>query len=513
MDDAVKAIDKEIGEYRTAAREAYGHLRQAENQLTKLEEEYNGLLGSAKYYGRLADDADLAAHGIARVHDDIMRERGYIPVSRQTMLESQAIKARTYRRQAQRAAEAAKDKGSAVTRSQGIRDTAQQNYDIAKTKHDDLLGYAHQIKTSPQSVASELSADPNIGRNFRSLDNWFAAATGNMNTKNQVLKSTSRYINSSDRKFFEEYAKEVYPGIKRSDRISMMWMANPENRTRLSALARNKKFLDKFLELEHGKELRESLRGLTSTQIARKLKIAGVAGAGLAGAVAFMTWFDDNGEEIKEESAKMDGDLSSVEASGLGAVILEDTRKAVEIINKTTSGADSALGEDPQKAAPDYIKTLVQQKYILDKNLERWNIVVRSSSNKEVATSAGEALRRYSANLEKQLNDVGGRTGSSERPGKTVEPGIAGNIPSKSMSRERIKSVQNWLSSRFPTVASTGTLDEPTVRALKLLEREYDRLGTTDRFSSGRLLVRPDEGHLIEAGDLDKLDKRMQKYR
>jgi hypothetical protein len=513
MDDAVKAIDREIGEYRVAAREAYGHLRQAENQLIKLEEEYSSLLKTSKHYQRLADDAEQAAHGIARVNDDIMREKGYIPVSRQTMLENQAIKSRQYKRQAQRAAEEARDRAKAVTRSQDIRNTAKQNYDIASSKHKGLSDYAHKIKTFPQEVAKEIADNPDIGRNFRSLDNWFAAATNNINTKNQILKSTSRYIRSSDKKFFSEYAKEVYPGIKKGDRISMLWMANPENRTRLAFLARNKKFLDKIMELEHGKEFRESLRGLTKAQIARKLKIAGVAGAGLTGAIAFMTWFDEEGDNIEEGSSKAGSDIGGFEASGLGAVILDETKKAIETINKATKNAEVELGKNPKTVAPNYIKILVQQKAIIDKNLGRWDVVIRSATDKNAAIAAGEVLKSYSADLERQLNDVGKLTGSLERPGKTVEPGVAGDIRKKPMSMEQIKGVQNWLSSRFPTVAPTGTLDQPTIRALKMLEREYDRLGTTDRFSSGRLLVRPDEGHMIEVSDLTRLDERMQKYK
>jgi len=336
-----------------------------------------------------------------------------------------------------------------------------------------------------------------------------------MPIRNQIFESVSRNIRN-DRKFFNEYIKEIYPHLNRDTKMGIYaknWMANPENARKLMELQVNKKYMAKLLDLTHGKEFRESLAGLTSGQIARKLKIAGVAGAGLAGAIAFMTWFDDESEEIVKQTSSVDASLSSFRATGLGAVIVKETREALRKINQSTGNTEISLGTSPEKGGPDYIKTLVEQKAILDKNLGRWSVVVRSTDNKNAAIEAGEALKQYSANLERQLGDVGRLTGSTERPGRTVEPSVAGDIRREPVSRERIKSVQNWLSSRFPMVGPTGNLDRPTVRALKMLEREYDRLGTTDRFSSGRLLVRPNEGHLIEVGDLSELDKRMRDYK
>ena len=509
MSSAVNAVSKEVKYYDSFAGRAHEELRQAQKELIRLTKSANDADLKAKHFIELTKDFENAAQTIARENDQIRAIRE-IPISRITLLENTAMKAREAARKANHFTEIASREAGNLVEQKRIRDAAEESYKVAKSKHEKLLDFAHRIKTSPQDVARELAEDPSIGKEFRYLDDWFEAARSNINIKNQILNSTSRFINSSKNKFFKEYATEVYPGIKRGDKISLMWMANPQNRTRLAELSRSKKFIDKMLELEHGKEFKESLRGLTKAQIARKLKITGAAGAALAGAVAFMTWFDEEGDEIAQTSSKISGDINSFIPSGLGAVIVNDTRSAIEKINSATKELKTSLSNNPEKSAPEYVKTIIQQKAILDKNLERWDVVVRSADNKEAASAFGQSLSEYSKYLETQLNDVGKLIGSAEKPGRTVKPT---EIAKSTLSRDRVKAVQNYLSERFPMVGPTGNLDKPTVRALKVLEKEYDRYGNTDRFSSGHLLVRPNEGHIIDVTDLKNLDERMKKYR
>lgn len=517
MAAAVKNINNEVKSYSTAAREANKELRQAQNNFAKIQKIAEDAVIKAENYKLRAKDYEMAARRIAEENELIRATRGELPMSRHTLLQSAAIRAQEAKRNAEYYMKVAAKESNAAGEAKLIRDRNQELFDIAQSKLDRLQDISHRIKTSPQSVAQELVNDTNIGKEFRFLDDWLDAATGNVNVKNQILKSTSRYINSSNRKFFKEYATEVLPGLKSGDRIALMWMSNPENAARLASLKRNRKFIDKFLELEHGKELRESLRGLTSRQIARKLKIAGVGTAGLAGAIGFMTWFDGESDEIVQESEDIGGELSSIKASGLGEVIVEQTIGAVEKINSVTQGAERAFGTDPSRAAPKYVSVIVEQKKIIDKNLGRWNIVVRSSNDSAAATRAGNALREYSKQIEAWLNGAGDAAGVRVSPGRAPlvpqsgQPGIAGQT--RRLSREHIRGVQEFLKPKFPSVGPTGNLDAPTVRALQQLQREYDSLGETGRFSESGLLVRPNESHLIELNDLKKLDQLMNKYR
>jgi hypothetical protein len=385
------------------------------------------------------------------------------------------------------------------------------------TKKRDYLSVVHsEMNNNPERAVKLLESDQRIGAAFPSLLEWQQVMRKNMPIKNQIFESVSRNINNN-RKFIHEYVTEVYPYLDETGGIGAYaknWVANPTNARRLLELQVSKKFRGPLAALLRGeKGARESLEGLTRLQLAKKLKIVGVAGAGLVGAVAFMSWFDKEGEEIEEQTTDAVSKINSFRSSGLGAVIVQETKKALETINKAKRTTEVDLGNKPEKAAPMYIRTLIEQKAILDKNLARWEIVVKSADDPDTAREVGDALGVYSKTLEKQLGDVGKLTESTRRPGRTVEPGIAGDIRRAPLSRDRIKSVQNYLSAKFPTVGPTGNLDRPTVRALKILEREYDRLGRTDRFSSGRLLVRPNERHLIELGDLKQLDERMKRYK
>lgn len=499
--------------YDSAAREAVVELRQAQKDFGKIPDLKNNAILKANYWEKAAGEYEQAVRVIIEKNNSISAARD-LPISRVTLLEQTSLKAKEAGRKAYRFNEDVNNIKIREVELKAIRDDAKGRYDIAKFKHEKLLDYAHKIRTSPQDVAKELTANPEIGRDFGSLGNWFLSATSDINKKNKVLKSTSRYIKSSNRKFFNEYAREVYPGIKGGDEASALWMANPQNRSRLASLSRNKKFMDAVTELHYGKEYRESLTGLTKSQLSRKLKIVGAAGVGLTGAVAFMSWFDDESSEVIRQTAKTTADIGTLDSTGLGAVILQDTRKALKTINEATSKTEIDFGKEPERAGPEYIKTLVQQKAILDKNLASWDTVVKSSNDQGAAIAAGESLKSYSKDLESKLNDVMKLAKIPERPGRTPEPGIAGSISGGKATREHIKSVQDYLSSKFPTVGPTGNLDRPTIRALKSLEREYDRLGNTDRYSiGGGLLVRPDTGHLIELKDLKQIDEIMKQYK
>jgi hypothetical protein len=513
MAGAIKNINGEIDSLSIAAREAKREWRQAETAFSTVETLVNDATAKAVKARGAARDADLVAKKYIQEIEDLHQANMDVPRGIELELERAAIKSQSAKRSYKYWSDIAASNQTKLARKRQIMEANEEAWKLARDKEAKLLDYLQRIETSPQSVAQEVVSNPGIAQEFKSLGSWVRAGGKSIDEKHQIMKATSRYIRSSDRKFVKEYITEVYPNAKAGRPVAMRWLANPENATRLEGLRHSKKFRELLIELEHGKEFRESLRGLTSSQIARKLKIAGVAGAGLTGAVAFMTWFDEEGDEIAEQTTDAVSKIDSFRPSGLGAIIVQETKKALKTINKAKGTTESGLSKKPEKAAPVYIKTLIEQKAILDKNLARWNIVVRSADNPDTAREVGDALVIYSKTLEKQLGDVGRLTETTKRPGTTPEPGIAGDIRREPISRERIKSVQNYLSAEFPTVGPTGNLDRPTIRALKILEREYDRLGRTDRFSSGRLLVRPDERHLIELGDLKQLDERMQGYK
>jgi hypothetical protein len=380
------------------------------------------------------------------------------------------------------------------------------HYMIKRKALGDLDNAIHH---SPQQLVQQLERSPQMLNDFPSLKYWMRQAERYVPRQHQIAQSTSRFINN-DKKFIKEYMTEIYPSLNNKSLVyPQNWMANPKNARKLMELRANKKYMAKILELERGAEFRARLEGLTSSQIARKLKIVGGVGVGLGGAVAFMTWFDDNAEPITKSSNETETGLSTFKASGEGDAIVKETLRASREIAQITAKTEDGLGVDPAKAGPEFVKSLLENKAIIDKNLARWDIVISNADDPEAAKRAQKLLQKQSNSLDKSIKEMGEKTGVS----KGRSGGQAGNVPI-GMSRGNIKGVQSFLRPRFPTVAPTGNLDAPTIRALRALEQEYDRLGDTNgRIVQKRLLVRPKEGHLIGLEDLRKLDNLISKHR
>lgn len=363
------------------------------------------------------------------------------------------------------------------------------------------------IATNPQGVVSQLERAPELMSRFTSLGRWQQAAAKQMTTKNQILKSTSRYI-GSDRKFVKEYLKEIAK-LPEGNLYKMTWLANPQNQVKLLRLQTNKRYMKKLLDIgKGGVAARESLKGLSASQIAKKL---GVAGGVTVGAIAFYSWFDDNGDEIVEQAQDINTMLGTIRTTGAGTVIVKDVKNAIEKIQKAKAKAETGLGTNPAKAAPEFIKEFTEAQQTIDNALYRWDAVVQTSNNPDEAKRVGEALRQYSANTTGTLEELNKSIVTKPQP---TAPGLAGEKPVHApVSKENILRIQRYLQETNPSVGASGELDRPTVRALKQLEREYDRLGEVSTFSEKHLLVNREIGHVISIEDLKDIESMMEKYR
>jgi hypothetical protein len=336
------------------------------------------------------------------------------------------------------------------------------------------------------SLARSLSKLTNVGGDMELISNALSKNLGN------------------DRKFVKEYLKKIHPFVGKSA-YSDAWMANPQNAAKLEEMLRSRKF-GKYLELESGsKSARESLSKLNRMHLAKTLGVS-AASIGAVGAPALMMdWFDDNSEDLSERSQEVSEQASKFRAVGVGLKVLEETMAAAEKIRKAEEEARSTMERDPAAATQKYVDTLIDQKSIIDRNLKKWDYVVRSSDNPQGAQQAKVAFEQLSKHVDEELAKA-----SDIAEGKA--DGLAGDV--SGLNKDNVKAIQDYIKGRFTGagISPTGVLDRPTLQALKQLQREYDRLGDTGgRISQKGIIINEKEGHLIMLDDLKKLDQLIRK--
>jgi len=470
-------------EYQTRAAETkrlYDELGRRQRGLQKLRRELRTLENNADYYERLA--ATTAREDYAN------------------MYAAKAMDAK------QRVGGVKADLIEYIEDLKGLRGTY-NNHLLEKQ----IMGNLYSgVKKDPQGVISTIKQNTEIQGRFPSLGSWVDEIEGAALNKERIFKSVSKNL-GSDVAFSKEYLKNIHPFLDGGDEYAKNWMANPQNASKLMELVRTKK-LGKYLNIGAGPEAaRAALKGLTRRELAKKLGISVAATAAILGPLQFMGWFDESSKAVTARSNDLSESLKSFRASGEGNRIVAETIQAIQNIEHSSKVVQRGMSINPERAGQRYVNDIITNKAIIDKNLQRWDVVIDSADDKEAAQHAKQVLSVYSKTLAKNLNEV--NTIAQGRPG-----GIAGDRPQPrgKISREHIKGIQNYLRNRqgrsFQSVAPTGNLDKPTVSSLRSLEKEYDSISDSNRFSGKRLLVRPNEGHLIELEDLIKLDKVMNKY-
>lgn len=384
-----------------------------------------------------------------------------------------------------------------------------------------LANYYTAIKTSPQSAMVNIKTNAELQGKFPSLGGFIDVAENSLVHKNQIINSVSGNL-GNDAHFVKEYLKKIHPNLNRSTAAggtyANNWMANPKNTTKLEELMSNNKFR-KFLDIDAGsKAAREAARGLSRSQMAKMLGVPVASIALTAGPMAVMSWFDAAEGPTQTELASVKVELDGFNASDLGQVIKRQTEEAMANIDQAFDGAAAALSIDPANAAEATLNTILTNKAVIDKNLTRWNSVIRSSDDADQALKSGRDLQKYSHDMDIRLAQLESMTGEHLKRSRTpgVDYGLAGNIRTKDKARPaptsaNIKAIQSYLGERFQDVAPTGQLDRPTVKALRVLEREFDTLGETGRFTQLGLLVKPEDKHVIELKDLKNLERILRK--
>ena len=368
-----------------------------------------------------------------------------------------------------------------------------------------------ELGQNPQQAIRRMKTDPDL-TNEVEISQHLRNLEAPLSTKNQILNSSSRFIDN-DKRFVEEYLTRIRPFRGRGGSESLYagnWMSNSNNLRKLEELRSGGKIGKILQDVEvHGKEVREALGGLVSSSIANKLKIGGTMAASIVAPIAIMSWFDDTSDVINIEAQKTRTGLGELSVSGEAGKIVSQARLAAEDAEDAIADTERGLGGDnPGAAAEDYINRLIRDKQIIDQSIAQWDRVTELADNKEAATIAGIHLQTLSATIGTSLKKAGKVVKNAPIPG-----GVAG----KKIPKDKIIKLQLFLrdqsihSAMFIYVTPSGVLDKPTIQALKRLEQEFNQAQETTEFTG--LLYSAEKNHLIGVEDLKKLEQTIQRGR
>lgn len=521
MASASNAVSKELNEVNKAVsaaseakRRASRELRLARKAMDDAEAQTNVALNAIKVktnnikkYKEILQkwkslpEADIDPRVMSKIDDierAIMREEELLGRAK-SVVDSSANRVRTIEQTIQSNEESVAEKA--------------MEYEKLLEKHSVLATMLNGIKTDPRGAISVLRANPQIFSDFsgfEALAKWETAVLKNIVPKSDALAATSKYINN-DRKFVREYIEKIHPYKGAGNSKVQAWLLNPHNAQKLEELQEGNKFGKILLELKDP-ELAKRVSELSRKVRIDGLKRKGLAGAGIAGAgaVAYLTLFDENSGEAKQTINELERNSQEFTVTGEGRNIFNRAFRAAQAAKMEISRAEANMSRDPAKTIPTFTKNIAQHKEIIDDSLANWDLVVVNSNDINAARQAGKSLENVSNTIDKILS---GTNNIASSGGKPLPGGIAGDIPrtsNKGLDSGNIKAIQNYLRNRFPTVAPTGRIDGPTEQALRQLAQELDASGQTGgKISGNNLLYRPGH-HMILLNDLQKLEKMVR---
>lgn len=380
-----------------------------------------------------------------------------------------------------------------------------ETMELAKTRLNELLkkeqvlsrdlktlhGYNANIKTNPQSVATQIESMPALVEKYPELGHWHSKMTDAMNIKNQIMNSTSKNINN-DKKFFKEYVDKI-ARLPDDNLIKNRWMANPENRVKLESLRENAKFGQGIMGAEGVPTTTTDISGITKSKIQKTLGVGAMGASVMAGAIGLFNWAAGGSERIDRNADALETLLQSASSSDLGLIILNDVRASVRKISIESDNLKLNMDKDPKNALSKYIKILQDERSKISKNLRQWNVVVLKSQDKETAQKLGIELQKFNNMMGEELSKVSGVVVDS------------GALPSKPLGDSRVVTMQRYLKTLYPNLNISGEIDGQTISALRSLEDKYNKIAQTDKFTG--LIYNPQSSRIMELQDLINLEK------
>jgi len=295
------------------------------------------------------------------------------------------------------------------------------------------------------------------------------------NLTQNIMKQTT---SGSDTAFVRKYI-----ALKRNPAASRqleLWLANPQNNARLSKLMSKDKIAD--LIAGGGKlTTRQKIMGLTVGDTARRLGLSAAALAGGAALLKIYSWFDDNPPaENSKASNGLSSELSRLEVSGRGRVVVNEAKGSLSDMARLSAGVDSALkGENAERAIQMYVTKMSKEINDINGALGDWQTVVEGSDNPELAKQLGQKITTFVQESTNTLVGLAERLGVSADISKT--PGMTIKEPGKN----EVSEIQGLLG-----IQQTGRVDRNTIQTLKRLEQDFNKRSKTDEWTGA--LVAPD---------------------
>lgn len=310
---------------------------------------------------------------------------------------------------------------------------------------------------------------------------------------NEVYSLNRSGVN--DRKFIQE-AISLASDPSNSETFKL-FMANPSNASRWAKMKMSPGFVgDMIKRMDPRISLKRKLIGITPKETVKRLGLGlATLGAGY-GAIKVYNWFGNNDpKRVESAGTSIQSSLSSVGSKGIGQSITQDVQNSISKITHLANNVNSGLGEDnAPESIRSYISGISTEISKITNNLEKWDLVVNSATDKSVALALGNNLVEFVKDISGQIGKLSSQIGVS-----VEETGKAG------ITDTNILKIQEFLG-----LHPSGKLDRDTAERLRDLENEFNRKAGTDRFSG--IFVVPEIGHVIDYNNLIQAYQRIQKY-
>lgn len=299
----------------------------------------------------------------------------------------------------------------------------------------------------------------------------------------------------SDRKFIQE-AISLASDPSNAETFKL-FMANPSNASRWAKMKMSSGFVgDMIKRMDPRISLKRKLIGITPKETAKHLGLGlATLGAGY-GAVKVYNWFGNNDpKRVESVGASIQSSLPGIDSKGVGQSMIQDVQSSISKITHLANNVNSGLGEDnAPEAIRSYLSGVSTEIGKITNNLEKWDLVVNSATNKPAALALGNNLVEFVRDTSGQIGKLSSQIGVS-----IEETGKAG------ITDTNISKVQDFLG-----LHPSGKLDRDTAERLRDLENEFNRRAGTNRFSG--VFVVPEIGHVIDYNNLVQAYQRIQKY-
>lgn len=383
-----------------------------------------------------------------------------------------------------------------------IADVAPKDPQRAVAMLDDLINTVSKNAKSFSAGIDDPAVATNIGTKVN--ESIFALNSARQSfinaAKQHHLTGQAVSTATSDIKFVDEYLRH---SSRTNSKESMYFLANPKNLARMDKIKespRAEKIITELLRKKKTKlPMSVKMKGLTYTDMAKRMGIGGAVGAGGAayGVSSLFDWMSDAAGSVFGGSAEESLAALATTTQGSGAGVVKEARVLVSKINQTSAAASQMMSRNPQMAIPQLANAYGQYQAQLKNVIGKWRAVEANTENPEAAKQAKRQLIALAGDLGNRLRDLSSKVGVNiGRPRDPLE------------EYANIIQIQTYFG-----LPISGKVDQQTAAKLLGLERKLNQkaqeAGAKQDFTG--YFYNPSVKHVISYADLLEATKRLSK--